>query len=211
MTLRNKIIAAMLALTAAFGGGFATARYTAPATINTTIAQTQVNIPAGCENIDPQDFIETVATPAQSGLAAYLKFLDKTQTSVYIAIYGLTENSIGDKLIELHQKGKTVKVLADRSQAKGRAGKALILRLRAAGIEVIIGTSPRSGIMHNKFTIIDGIWVEDGSWNYSASADKQGNLLNFIRSKKRADFLMGVWTYLHAHMSQQNQTLEASK
>lgn len=206
MNLRNKIIACMLALSAAFGGGFATAVYTnSPATINS--AQTQVKIPAGCEDVDPQDLIETVATPKQSGLDAYLKLLDKTQTSVHVAIYGFTEQSIGDKLIALHKDGKTVRVLADRSQAKGRYGKALILRLRAAGIEVTIGTSPRSGIMHNKFTIIDGVWVEDGSWNYSASADKQANLLNIMRSKKRADLLMGVWNYLHAHMSQQDQTL----
>lgn len=208
MTLRNKIIACMLALTAAFGGGFATAKFTAPAT--TQSAQSEFKLPAGCEDIDPQDLMETVATPRESGLAAYLKLLDKTQTSVFVAIYGFTENSIGDKLIELHKNGKTVRVLADRSQAKGRSGKALILRLREAGIEVIIGTSPRSGIMHNKFTIIDGIWVEDGSWNYSASADKQANLLNIMRSKKRADLLMGVWNYLHAHMSRQDQTLTAN-
>lgn len=199
----------MLALSAAFGGGFATAVYTSnPATVSS--AQTQVKLPAGCEDIDPQDLMETVATPKQKGLESYLKFLDKTQTSVFIAIYGFTENSIGDKLIALHKDGKTVRVLADRSQAKGRAGKALILRLREAGIEVTIGTSPRSAIMHNKFTIIDGVWVEDGSWNYSASADKQANLLNMMRSKKRADLLMGVWNYLYAHMSKQDQTLVAN-
>jgi len=200
----------MLALSAAFGGGYATAVYThqnVPATING--AQSEVKLPAGCEDIDPQDLIETVATPKQSGLAAYLKFLDRAQSSVYVAIYGFTEASIGDKLIALHKDGKTVRVLADRSQAKGRYGKALILKLRQAGIEVTIGTSPRSGIMHKKFTIIDGVWVEDGSWNYSASADKQANLLNFMRSKKRADLLMGVWNYLYAHMSQQDQTLTA--
>lgn len=208
MTLRNKIIAGFVALTVAFGGGFATARYTVTTTTNG--AQT-VQLPVGCEDIDPQDLIETVATPKQSGLAAYHKLLDRTQTSVLVAIYGFTEQSIGDKLIALHKDGKTVRVLADRSQAKGRSGKALILRLREAGIEVIIGTSPRSGIMHHKFTIIDGLWVEDGSWNYSASADKQANLLNFMKSKKRADFLIGVWNHLHAHMSKQDQTLVASE
>ncbi len=192
MTWRNKIIAGLVALSLAFGGGIITGRVTAPV------------------DIDPQDLIETVATPSQSGLAAYLKFLDKTKKSVHIAIYGFTEDSIGDKLIALHKDGKTVRVVADRSQAKGVRGKALILRLREAGIEVVIGTAG-SGIMHNKFTIIDGIWVQDGSWNYSKSADKQANLLNFYRSTKRAIYLMGVWNKLYERMSQQDQTLVASQ
>lgn len=203
MNFKHRIIAGLLAVSVIFGGGFITGRSTAP-----VATHTQIQIPVGVDGkeIDPHDLIETVATPYHSGLAAYLKLLDRTQQSVYVAIYGFTEPEVGDKLIALHKDGKTVKVLADRSQAKGRYGKELILRLRAAGIEVIIGTAG-SGIMHNKFTIVDGIWVYDGSWNISKSADKQANLLNFYRSRKRADYLMGIWSRLHERMSQQDQTL----
>ena len=53
--------------------------------------------------VDPQDYIETVFTPYQSGLAAYLNFLDGTKHSLRIASYSLTEESITDKLIELQK------------------------------------------------------------------------------------------------------------
>ncbi|HNN62270.1 MAG TPA: phospholipase D-like domain-containing protein, partial [Candidatus Obscuribacter sp.] len=133
--------------------------------------------------VDPQDYIETVFTPYQSGLAAYLNFLDGTKHSLRIASYSLTEESITDKLIELKGRGvKDIIVLVDKSQtlSGGRNKTGLkyqqeqVQRLRDAGIEVVIGTSEKRGqIMHLKATVRDGEWVEDGSWNYSGSADFQ--------------------------------------
>lgn len=158
---------------------------------------------------DPQDQIETLFTPYDNGLARYLKFLDTAKKSVFIACYGFTEPSIVDKLIELKtERNVNVRIVLDRSQSGGKYQKEAIERLRAAGIEVVIGTSPKYGaIMHNKFTIIDGLWVEDGSWNYSASASKQGNVMNFIRSPRRAQLFGDYWQKLYAHMSTQPQKL----
>jgi phosphatidylserine/phosphatidylglycerophosphate/cardiolipin synthase-like enzyme len=165
--------------------------------------------------VDPQDYIETVVTPYESGLARYLKFLDGTRSSLRIAVYSLTEEEIVDKLIELKGRGKDIVVLVDRSQSVGggrnKSGvsyqQAQVQRLRDAGIEVVIGTSEKRGqIMHLKVTIRDGEWVEDGSWNYSNSADFQTNNLNFIHSKKRADFFMKYWASMYEFMKKQDQT-----
>lgn len=165
--------------------------------------------------VDPQDYIETVVTPYESGLASYLKFLDGTRSSLRIAVYSLTEEEIVDKLIELKGRGKDIVVLVDKSQSVGggrnKSGvsyqQAQVQRLRDAGIEVVIGTSEKRGqIMHLKVTIRDGEWVEDGSWNYSNSADFQTNNLNFIHSKKRADFFMKYWASMYEFMKKQDQT-----
>ncbi len=159
-------------------------------------------------DIDPQDSITTVFTPDENGLKAYLSFLDKAKESVFIACYGFTEPAIVDKLIELKQRGVKVRILLDRSQSHGKYQIDPIKRLRAAGIEVVIGTSEKSGqIMHHKFTVIDGVLVEDGSWNYTRSANNQANLLNFVRSRRRAQLFQTHWDKMYNFMSKQDQSV----
>lgn len=157
-------------------------------------------------DVDPQPYIRTVFTPDEDGLEAYLGFLGQARTSVHIACYGFTEPAVVEKLIELHKRGVKVRILLDRSQSQGKYQSEPVTKLRDAGIEVVIGTSTKAGqIMHHKFTIIDGELVEDGSWNYTRSANKQANLLNFVRSKSRAQLFQKHWDKMHAHMSKQKQ------
>ena len=100
--------------------------------------------------------------------------------------------------------------LLDKSQTVSRSGKyeqAQIKRLRDAGIEVVIGTSEQKhNIMHLKMTIRDGLWVEDGSWNYSKSANTQANNVNVIKSPKRAALFLKDWQRMYDFMSKQDQT-----
>lgn len=189
MKLHQKVAACLLALSISFSGGYWLG-YETPRS-----------------HIDPQDYVQTVFTPYEEGLSSYLGFLDKAKSTVHIAGYGFTEENIVDKLIDLKNSRKvTVRLLLDRRQSKGPYQKPAIERLKQAGIEVIIGTSERSGqIMHHKFTVVDGLYVQDGSWNYSKSADKQANLLNFINSQRRAKLFLSYWERMYSHMSQQAQ------
>lgn len=161
--------------------------------------------------IDPQDYMTTVFTPYEDGLASYLNFLDRAKHKIRVGVYSYTEKAVTDKLIELHRRGvKDIKVLVDQSQSVARSGKyqqEQIERLRAEGIEVVIGTSEKSHqIMHLKFTVIDDEWTEDGSWNYTASANKQDNNLNFVQSRKRAAHFTAMWERMYAFMKNQDQT-----
>lgn len=168
------------------------------------------------DGTDPQSQIETVFTPTEDGLARYLDFLDRAQKSVNVAIYGFTEPQIADKLIELQTKrGVRVRVLMDLSQTRGFAGddeEKILEPMRKAGIEVVIGTSLRgvSYIMHNKYTVVDALWVEDGSWNYTRAANKQGNVLNFIRSPSRAALFLEDWNRMYKHMKAQQEKRESA-
>jgi phosphatidylserine/phosphatidylglycerophosphate/cardiolipin synthase-like enzyme len=162
--------------------------------------------------IDPQDYIQTSFMPYQSGIDAYLNFLDGTKHSLRIAVYELSEPRIVDKVIELKEKRgvKDIIFLLDKSQTVSRSGpyeQALIKRLRDAGIEVVIGTSEmKHNIMHLKMTIRDGDCVEDGSWNYSKSANTQANDVNVIESPKRAALFLTDWNKMYAFMKTQDQT-----
>jgi phosphatidylserine/phosphatidylglycerophosphate/cardiolipin synthase-like enzyme len=161
--------------------------------------------------IDPQDYIQTHFMPYESGIDTYLEFMDGTRHSLRVAIYNLSEPRVVDKAIELKQRGiNDIIFLLDKSQTVSRSGpkeQALIKRLRDAGIEVVVGTSEQKhNIMHLKVTIRDGLWVEDGSWNYSKSANTQANDINIIKSPKRAALFLADWQRMYAFMKTQDQT-----
>ncbi|MGH7485129.1 MAG: phospholipase D-like domain-containing protein, partial [Terriglobales bacterium] len=107
-----------------------------------------------------------------------------------------------------------VHVLLDLSESKAVSSEApLIDKLRAAGIDVVIGTSPhKHAIMHNKFSIADGEWVEDGSWNITSNADDQANTLNMniVPSPQRASLFRATWDKLHDFMKAQQDKRDST-
>ncbi len=193
MNLKAKLISALLAAMLIFGGGVYTGFKIQPA--------------------PTQGQLETVFTPYEDGLAAYLKFLDRAEKSVHIAVYTFTDPRIYDKLLELHSRGvKDIHILIDLSQTRGWSGDDIekgVGRLRAAGIEVVIGTSEKNNqIMHSKYTIVDGVWVEDGSWNYTKLANRQANYLNFSYDSKRGAMFMENWQRMYTFMKAQQDARE---
>jgi len=198
MSLKQKVLATFVALLVVFAGG----------------VWAGYRIDRGN---DPQDNIKTVFTPYEDGIANYLAFLDKAQRSVLIADYSFTDPRIVDKLIELKTGRKQVDIhlLLDLSQTQGRSGEheqAQIERLRAAGIEVVIGTAEKAhAIMHDKYTVIDGEWVESGSWNYTKSANDQANVQDYIRSKTRAKLFSDNWQRMYRFMKAQESQRSADK
>lgn len=145
---------------------------------------------------DPQDGIMTIETPYQDGIANYLDFLNQAKESVYIAAYSFTEPSITDKLLSLKEKGVSIHIILDKSQSSNKAEQAQISKLKAANIEVLIGSSSKGRIMHNKFTVLDHNLCESGSFNYSKAANDEANLLDFISSKDRAELLLKFWNHM---------------
>src|SRR5260221_10723699 len=67
-----------------------------------------------------------------------------------------------------------VSLILDHSQEAGRAEGAEVAKLVAAGVPLLVGTSPvHRQILHAKFTVVDSTAVEYGSWKHSLSAGPQ--------------------------------------
>src|SRR5260221_4512489 len=76
-----------------------------------------------------------------------------------------------------------VSLILDHSQEAGRAEGAEVAKLVAAGVPLLVGTSPvHRQILHAKFTVVDSTAVEYGSWNYLLSGRQQSNDLHFSTS-----------------------------
>jgi PLD-like domain len=195
MSWKNRIISGLLALVLTFGLGVWVGWDKIP----------QPTYP------DPQKYFQTIHTPREDGSNAYTAWAEKRcRQSARVAIYTLNDPAVVDVWVKLKTEYHSdVKVLLDLTESRAvSTEKEAIAKLDAAHIEYRIGHSPkRSAIMHNKFTACDGAWVEDGSWNYTTSANYQANTLNFntVPSPMRYKNFLEEWDYLWEDFGRQEQ------
>jgi phosphatidylserine/phosphatidylglycerophosphate/cardiolipin synthase-like enzyme len=96
-----------------------------------------------------------------------LKFVDSAKTSLEIAIYDINLGKLVEHIIQ-KSKQIPVRMVVDRNQAKG--GHSAVPKLIEAGVSLRFGTQRGSGIMHNKFVVVDGRMMETGSFNQTSHA-----------------------------------------
>ncbi len=110
---------------------------------------------------------ETCFAPDEPCAIKLRKFIESANTSIDVAIYDVNEDQVVHALL-VQSKKVSVRVLVDRRQSKGNhSAVALLLK---AGVKVRCGY--QSGIMHNKFAIVDGKRLETGSFNYTNHASR---------------------------------------
>jgi phosphatidylserine/phosphatidylglycerophosphate/cardiolipin synthase-like enzyme len=94
----------------------------------------------------------------------------EAETSISLAAYDLDLSSVADALIDAHQRGVEVRIVVETNNAEEEA----ISDLRQAGIP-LIEDRRESGLMHNKFVVIDRVWVWTGSWNMTENGTYRNN------------------------------------
>lgn len=104
--------------------------------------------------------------PYEDSHKPIIQLYDGAERYIHLAIYSLTNDEFAEALIRAHKRGVEVKVLIDRIQAAGRYADDE--KLEKAGVE--LRRSKGSGLMHNKFAVIDGIIIYTGSYNHTSNA-----------------------------------------
>ena len=107
------------------------------------------------------------------------QILATTTASLDVAVFELNAEPIINALIELEERGVTVRVVVDDEHTAA----ATINRLRRNGMSVV-GDS-RSAFMHNKFMVSDERVVWTGSMNYTTN-DAYCNNNNLVRIESAA-------------------------
>lgn len=105
---------------------------------------------------------------------ALAEAMDGARESIDVAVLEFNLYSLRDALVAAHKRGVRVRMVIDSDSI----GDPEVRELAAAGIPVL--GDRREGLMHNKFSIIDGQEVWTGSMNYTAS-DTYRNNNNLIR------------------------------
>jgi len=99
-----------------------------------------------------------------------LYWISKANVSIHILIYSFTLDSVGDALMDAHNRGVEVQVVFEKEQI---AQYSEYQKLTAGEVEVRNDTN--SELMHNKVMIVDGLIVLTGSFNWSTSGEESNN------------------------------------
>lgn len=149
--------------------------------------------------------ISTYFSPDDDTQAAFLQFIQATQSHLRIAIYGLHLPPLIDDLIALHKRGADVALVCDSTQAAGKYEHPEILQLLDAGIPLLVGSSQKHAILHHKFAVRDKSSVLCGSWNFSLTASKEANYFHILESSQQADLFLSKWQELWAFIGTHEQ------
>jgi len=110
----------------------------------------------------------------QGGIeTALVEAIDNARESLDIAVFELNSAPIFRAILAAHQRGVALRIVADDDHGLLDGKDEALRQLRAAGIPLI--DDGRSGLMHNKFMILDGRTVWTGSWNYTVNGAYRNN------------------------------------
>ncbi|NLE76908.1 MAG: hypothetical protein GX605_09170 [Chloroflexi bacterium] len=106
----------------------------------------------------------TGVSPALTEMeGALVELLDSACCAIDAALYGLDRASVRDALLAAHGRGVRVRLVADDDARAQAAYSPHFRALEMAGIPLL--ADGRSGLMHNKFFVVDGRAVWTGSTN----------------------------------------------
>jgi len=97
-------------------------------------------------------------------------WIDRANKSIHVLIYSFTLDSVGDALINAHNRGIVVRVVFEKKEIDRYSE---YQRLKEARISV--GNDTNSQLMHDKIMIVDSLIVLTGSFNWSKNAEENNN------------------------------------
>lgn len=101
-------------------------------------------------------------------LRRFLNLLRSGERTLDICVFTITNNRIADAIDAEWKEGLEVRIISDNDQMDGKGSD--VQYLANQGIPVKIDTA--DGHMHNKFAIIDGELLMNGSFNWTVGAAK---------------------------------------
>jgi phosphatidylserine/phosphatidylglycerophosphate/cardiolipin synthase-like enzyme len=101
-----------------------------------------------------------------------INLMDDANATLDIAVYLITSQELASSVISAHDRGVLVRMVVDAGACED-ISYSQCDSLQAAGVE--IRRRMASGLMHNKFLIVDSKIVGTGSANWSTSAEENNN------------------------------------
>ena len=115
--------------------------------------------------------------------AVFAKVIDAASETLDIAVFELNSDPIHAAIAGAAERGLTVRIVVDDDHGLYDGRNPHLRDLTELGIDV--RHDGRSGLMHNKFAIIDRETVWTGSWNYTVNGTYRNN--NNILALESAD------------------------
>ena len=147
-----------------------------------------------------QVYFTTPGSPNQEIPQALVKLIDQAKTSIDIAAFEFNLDPVADALIQAKNRGVKIEWITDDKyglEADNKANHGQFDRLIKAGITV--KSDHRSGLMHDKFIILDQQVVWTGSTNLTVNGtQKNNNNVLVMRSPEIATIYEGEFQEMQA-------------
>jgi len=139
------------------------------------------------KNSDGGMVVQACFSPERKCSSYILSEIEKAQKEILAALYAFTHQDVADALIKARRRGVQVNVLLDsefdrgNESSKGKYLERAGIEVRRISGEKRVPVEKDSGLMHQKFAVIDGRVLLSGSYNWTLSADRSNheNLLLF--------------------------------
>lgn len=132
--------------------------------------------------LNTQDESRFIGAPIEDALVAAI---DAAQQRIDVAVFEMTSQPVTDALLRAHERGVQIRVVTDGDHGLERPDTTLD-QLDAVGIPIVSDGS-RGAYMHNKFFVIDRLYIWTGSTNITTNGfyNNNNNAL-LIRSSQLA-------------------------
>lgn len=112
--------------------------------------------------------------------------INSAEKTIDAAVYSINNYNIVNALIDAKKRGVKVRILTDKTQAKGRSSKVKYLYDKGINIRV----HSQFKIEHNKFAVYDKVKCSTGSFNWTNPAEKKNseNCIFFNDDKTVTDY-----------------------
>ena len=115
-----------------------------------------------------------------------MSMIGRTGKYFHGAFYEVSSPRVMNALVAARKRGVDVKLVTDKQTARKK--KSIMKHSADSGIEVITNAGRRGGLMHNKFAVIDGMYVWTGSFNPTDNdSSRNDNNAILIHSPSLAD------------------------
>ena len=131
--------------------------------------------------------VQACFSPQGKCAAHILREIGAAKNELLVAVYAFTNDDLASAIVQAKKRGVTVQVAIDREfdlgneKSKGKFFDAQKIPLRRVSGVKSNGGDKDSGLMHQKFAVIDRKIVLAGSynWTYAAESYNDENLLLF--------------------------------
>ncbi|MCX6653861.1 MAG: phospholipase D-like domain-containing protein [Candidatus Bathyarchaeota archaeon] len=138
------------------------------------------------------ELIEVSFSPIHDTDGLIQSWIERANSTIDVAIYSFTRNSLADALISAKNRGVNVRVITEQDTISDSGSE--YYRLKSAGLSIIADSS--GGLMHDKFFVIDGKIVGTGSYNWTSDAeDHNAENLLVIKSSSLASTYLNEFEY----------------
>jgi len=112
--------------------------------------------------------IESAFSPEAGGENLVLKVIYASKKELRLAAYSFTSPTVVKALLAARQRGVDVRVIVDYKRNLGKSSLSALRQLTDAGIAV--KTNAFYALHHDKYIVVDGQHVQNGSFNYTSGA-----------------------------------------